>query len=259
MNHIQDAHPEWDWQWKHLEHGDEWLFRDWIHPNTLADFEGKRVLDAGCGGGYHLRLVAPVAAEVVGIDLNTSELAGERLREYPNVSTLQADIAAYETDRPFDIVYSIGVIHHTDSPDKTFENLARLTKPGGKTIVWVYSHEGNALNRHLVEPLKRWFILKMSKPSLKRLAWILTVLLYPIIYTVYLLPLPWLPYFAYFENWRKLTFQQNFLNVFDKLNAPQTFFISEQQIKSWFENNGYTGVHISPYRGVSWRGSGTKI
>ena len=41
-----------------------------------------RLLDAGCGGGHHMRLVAPLAAEVVGVDLNCAALATELCREH---------------------------------------------------------------------------------------------------------------------------------------------------------------------------------
>jgi hypothetical protein len=46
--------------------------------------------------------------------------------------------------------------------------------------------------------------------------------------------------------------------VFDKLNAPQTHFISHSMIEQWFDPNEFTDIHISSYVGVSWRASGTR-
>ena len=34
--------------------------------------------------------------------------------------------------------------------------------------------------------------------------------------------------------------------------------ITKAQIESWFPASEFTDVHISPYKGVSWRGSGTR-
>ncbi len=248
----------WLWQWRTLEDSDEALFRDWIHPNTMEDFRGKTVLDGGCGGGQHLRFVAPYAHEVVGIDLNCAKLAAEKSRPYENISTVEGDVSTVDLQRHFDIVYSIGVLHHTDNPRASFKNLARHVRTGGRMIIWVYSHEGNALNRSVVEPLKHHLYGKWSRKILLRLANVLTALLYLPVYTVYLLPLRRLPYYEYFGNFRRLGFNRSVLNVFDKLNAPQTAFLKREEIEEWF-SEGFTDVHISSYVGVSWRASGTKI
>ena len=82
--------------------------------------------------------------------------------------------------------------------------------------------------------------------------------MYMPIYTIYLLPLKFLPFYEYFQNFRKLTFYRNTLNVFDKLNAPQVDFISRERIAKWFNANDFTDIHISSYKGVSWSGSAVK-
>ncbi|MFH1973392.1 MAG: class I SAM-dependent methyltransferase [Patescibacteria group bacterium] len=256
---MQEKHGEWAWQWANFPDVDEWLFSDWIAPVTLEDFRGKRVLDAGCGGGQYLSLVAPYAREAIGVDLNTAHIAAERNRIHPNVRTVEGDIALASFPEPFDLVYCIGVIHHTDDPDATFRNLAAQTAQGGRTVVWAYSHEGNFLNRTLVEGMKRLFVLRLPKGVVRAIAYVLATLMYLPICTLYLLPLAWLPYFEYFRNWRKLTYRMNVLNVFDKLNAPQTHFIKRDRIERWFVENGYRDIRILPYRGVSWHGDGVKV
>jgi hypothetical protein len=68
----------------------------------------------------------------------------------------------------------------------------------------------------------------------------------------------WLPYYEYFQNARRMSFRRNAINIYDKLNAPQTHFISEYEIRSWFNPDEFQDIHISRYAGVSWRASGTK-
>ncbi|MEO8399324.1 MAG: class I SAM-dependent methyltransferase, partial [Ignavibacteriaceae bacterium] len=41
----------------------------------------------------------------------------------------------------FDIVYSHGVLHHTENINKTFNEIYRVLKPGGKFIVMLYAKE----------------------------------------------------------------------------------------------------------------------
>ncbi|HZW29156.1 MAG TPA: class I SAM-dependent methyltransferase, partial [Isosphaeraceae bacterium] len=38
----------------------------------------------------------------------------------------------------FDLVYSIGVLHHTPDPRRAFAQIARRVKPGGRLAVWLY-------------------------------------------------------------------------------------------------------------------------
>jgi SAM-dependent methyltransferase len=254
----QKKQSEWHEQWSMLQDDELFLFKDWISPVTLEDMKGKEVLECGCGGGQHTSYVAPYASHHTAVDLNTTDIAKERNKEFNNISFVEADIATMDLKKKFDFVFSIGVVHHTDDPDKTFRNMMNHTKPGGKTIVWVYSKEGNSMVEYGVEPIRKVFLRHLSRKALLGLSRFTTLLLYPVVYTIYLLPLSFLPYYEYFGNFRKLTFYRNTLNVFDKLNAPQVDFISYQRIKSWFPETEYTDIHISSYKGVSWRGSAIK-
>lgn len=252
----QKKHPEWHYQWQHHKDDVEFLFFDWIFPYTLEDFRDMRVLDAGCGPGHHTRIVSPVAKSVTALDLNTAELAGSKLSEFDNVHIVEADLALYKTGDRFDMIYCIGMIHHTDSPEKTFENLTKLCQPDGVILVWCYSEEGNTLVRYIVEPLRKIFLRNRSRKFIDTLSTLLTASMYPIVHTLYRLPLPFLPFYEYFENFRNLSFKRNVLNVFDKLNAPQTDFISRKRIENWFNENDFYDVRIEAYKGVSWRASG---
>ena len=254
---MQDKHPDWHWQWSHLSDDSVFLFTEWIAPRTMDDFRDKTVADAGCGGGQHTNFAAPVAKKIYAIDLNTADLARERNKAFRNVSYVEGDIARVKLPELVDVLYCIGVIHHTDDPDATFTHLRTLVKPGGLMIVWCYAKEGNFLNEYALEPIKRFFLLKLPKPILFAIAHLLTIVITPIVWTVYLLPSAnHLPYFQYFQNWRKLSYYRNMLNVFDKLNAPQTQFITRERIGNWFNSQLFSDIVIQPYKGVSWHGSG---
>ena len=97
----------------------------------------------------------------------------------------------------------------------------------------------------------------MSRERLWSLSRVITAGLWPVVHTLYRLPLRFLPYYEYFANFRDLTFRRNAMNVFDKLNAPQTHLITRERIAGWFARETFRAVHISDYCGVSWRGSGT--
>jgi SAM-dependent methyltransferase len=255
---TQARQTEWHKQWSMFRDDEEFLFLDWIYPNKLDDFRDKDVLECGCGGGQHTAMIAKYARSVTAVDLNTADIAAARNKKLENVRFIEADVAQMKLKNEYDIVISIGAVHHTDNADKTVENLVEHLKTGGKLILWVYSKEGNILVRKIVEPIRKLILRRMNATALYYLSMATTVLMYIPIYSLYRLPLKFLPYYEYFENFRKLRFKRNTLNVFDKVNAPQVDFISLDRIEKWLNKDTFKDVHISHYKGVSWRGSGVK-
>ena len=105
-----------------------------------ADLAGKLVLDAGCGGGRYARLLGEHGAQVVAVDLSSAvDAAATLCDDLPNVRVVQADLI----DLPlchgaFDLVFSIGVLHHGPDPRRAFAQVASKVKPGGRLAVWLY-------------------------------------------------------------------------------------------------------------------------
>jgi SAM-dependent methyltransferase len=108
-----------------------------IAPEDLA---GRLVLDAGCGGGRYARLAGSRGARVVAADLSSAVAkASELCSALSNVLVIQADLLALPlAENAFDLVYSIGVLHHTPDPRRAFHEIARRVKPGGQLAVWLY-------------------------------------------------------------------------------------------------------------------------
>ena len=250
----QEKTRAWHDQWTHFEAPTRFLFEEWIAPTTVEDFRDQDVLEGGCGGGQHTALVVEAGAKsVTAVDLNTADIARERNKDAANVTFVEDDLGTMDLGRQFDVVFSIGVVHHTDDPDRTFENLYRHCRPGGRMILWVYSAEGNGPARFLVEPARRLFIRHLPLRAMWWLSCLLTACMVPPIQTIYRLPLRFLPYYEYFANFRRMTFQRNALNVFDKLNAPQTHFITRERAARWFSPERFEAESISMrrYAGVS--------
>ncbi len=118
---------------------------------AAADLAGKDVLDAGCGMGRYLRIAAESPANlVVGLDLSQAVVAARELTAgLPGVHLLRGDLLRPPfATRSFDVIYSLGVLDHTPSPRAAFLALARLLKPGGRIVVWVYPRERPARGMH---------------------------------------------------------------------------------------------------------------
>jgi len=253
--------PEWREQWELFDDDERFLFEEWIQPLTLNDLKDSDILEAGCGGGQHTALMAPFARSIVAVDLNTAELAKGRYKELRNVTFRQGDIASLDLGREFDVVICVGVIHHTDDPDRTFANLLKHVRSGGRLVIWTYSAEGNGLVRHLVEPARKSIFRRLSPRALVRVSEVITAAMYPAVHSAYRLPLlSFLPYYDYFGNFRRMSFRRNVLNVFDKLNAPQTRFTTRGKCAEWFNAEHFRpeSISIRPYKGVSYSLTGVK-
>ncbi len=60
---------------------------------TPEFFKGKEILDVGCGYGRHIKVIAPWAKKIIGIDFSDSYLiAKAKTKGMKNVEVLQADI-----------------------------------------------------------------------------------------------------------------------------------------------------------------------
>jgi SAM-dependent methyltransferase len=112
-----------------------------LSPEHVA---GRLVLDVGCGMGRFTDVVSRWGGRVVGLDLSLAvEAAQANLGGRENVRILQADLFRLPF-RPasFDIVYSLGVLHHTPDCEKAFRQLVPLVRPGGRLCIWVYGTMG---------------------------------------------------------------------------------------------------------------------
>lgn len=114
----------------------------------LPDFSGKRVLDLGCGFGWHCRYaVEHGAAQVLGIDLSENMLTVAReTNGDPRIDYRQMAIEdyAYPTGA-FDVVISSLALHYVSSFAEVCEKVARTLTPGG---VFVFSVEHPIFTAH---------------------------------------------------------------------------------------------------------------
>jgi SAM-dependent methyltransferase len=108
--------------------------------------KGCSVLDVGCGAGwFSLSAAYHYRAAVTGIDFN--EVATARAREVANALRVAArfetaDLFRWESSTPFDVVVSLGVLHHTNDCLAALRRCAQHVRPGGHLFVGLYHRYG---------------------------------------------------------------------------------------------------------------------
>lgn len=116
-------------------------------------FNGRRVLEVGCGAGTDLVRFARGGAIPTGVDLAPSSIALATKNfalEGRRAELLVADGEALPfADRSFDLVYAHGVVQYTTDDRALVRECRRVLKPGGIAVFQVYNRISwlNALSR----------------------------------------------------------------------------------------------------------------
>ncbi len=103
----------------------------------LPPLRGKRVLDLGCGFGWHCRHAAEQGARyVLGVDISEKMLeAARNTTPYPNVDYLRAAIEEFTVPpRSFDLVISSLALHYVSCFSEVCRNVAKALVPGGAFV-----------------------------------------------------------------------------------------------------------------------------
>lgn len=108
----------------------------------------EAILDAGCGNGYLLKILAGNVQRVVGIDASEKLLstAAKKTKGLSNASIVSGDIAQKLPFKSgsFDLVIANMVLQYLPSLDVFASESARIVKPGGSLIV-IVDHPAHAL------------------------------------------------------------------------------------------------------------------
>lgn len=113
------------------------------HPALLRRFNPTGyLLEIGCGAGTDHAMLASMAANTAAVDLAQEgvDLTNARLQLEGRPGRAQvADAEALPfPDVTFDEVYSFGVIHHTDHPERVAAEMYRVMNPGARFLVALY-------------------------------------------------------------------------------------------------------------------------
>ena len=238
-------------------------FLDWLRPITPEFFQGRVVLEGGCGKGRHTALAASFGARaIVAVDLGDAvESAFANTRGLDNVHVVQGDLNRPPVRPVFDYAFSIGVLHHLPDPERGFRALVSKLRPGGTISAWVYGREGNGWIVHFVSPIREHITTRMPLRALDMLSAVITVPLFAATRLIYgptrntrlARVLPYAPYLGYISSF---PFREQRSIVFDHLLAPIAFYIRREEFEQWFSRAGLEDVTIEHHNANSWRGCG---
>lgn len=142
-----------------LEGAGEW----YVLKKILPDFSGKKVLDLGCGYGWHCKYAVQKGADyVLGTDISrkmlnmAKEKNTDKKIEYRCIAMEDLNVP----EQTFDVVLSSLALHYVKDFDALVHNISKWLKPGGSFVFsvehpvftaygsqdWYYDENGNILH-----------------------------------------------------------------------------------------------------------------
>jgi SAM-dependent methyltransferase len=139
---LDEAPPGYNWRWN-------WRSAYNFCLGRMPEDRPIRILDAGCGTGVSTEYLVHLnpQAHVTAIDISsgTLQVARERCQrsgadrvEFHHLSLFDAD----KLEGEFDLINSVGVLHHTADPIGGIQSLAKKLAPGGLMHIFVYGELG---------------------------------------------------------------------------------------------------------------------
>lgn len=233
------------------------LFADICEPLlSLDDVRGRTVADIGSGTGRVVNMLLDAgAAHVTALEPSESfaVVVANTADRASRVELIRGDGTAIPQERDFDLVVSIGVLHHVEDPRPIVEAARSALRPGGMIFIWLYGREGNGVYLAFIRPL-RAITKRMPHRVLAALCHVIDLI--AMVYTAAsrILPLPMRQYMQ--TVYCRLAPDKRRLVIYDQLNPAYAKYYREDEARSLLENNGFKNVRTHHRHGYSWSVTG---
>lgn len=203
-----------------------------LNESGLAaiDVKSKLTLDAGCGHGLTTTAIAGLTGVAVGMELSRAVDDAYKRNNNSNIFFVQADVQYPPfADATFDILYSSGVIHHTNSTRDTLNRIITLVKSKGRICLWLYHPQDKPLHHFSL-----WLRKIFSRMPLRLAAVLIAVFLFPLS-------------FAYkkLRGKKELNYREELINLFDAFTPEFREEIPHATAEEWLKQKSCQRIKIT--------------
>lgn len=235
------------------------LFEDICGPLLGVDeVRGLRTAEIGSGTGRIVRmLLSAGAAHVVALEPSAAfDVLRRNVAEYGDrVECIRATGEQLPRQRAFDLVVSIGVLHHIPDPAPVVKAACEALRPGGRMLVWLYGREGNVVYLALTLPL-RAITTRLPHRAVLALARLFTAALAPYVWLCRRVSLPLGGYFA--NVFGRMDHDKRVLIIYDQLRPAYARYYSRTDATTLLSAAGFDDVRVYRRHGYSWTVVGTR-
>src|SRR6218665_3425965 len=198
--------------------------------NELSFFNDKKVIDIGCGHGLMTSEIAAMAKTSVGVEISKAVEHAYRANKRINAWYIQADLQFLPfADAVFDVLYSSGVIHHTNNTELSLSLIEPVLKPGGNICLWLY-HPQLGKGHRLI--LWGWRFFK--KLPLKLSFYLLMIFVFPVTFL-----------WKKIKNKRKINYREEIIDLLDQFTPEFRFEIPHDRAMLWLIRRKFNSVLIT--------------
>ncbi|MCE5336686.1 MAG: methyltransferase domain-containing protein [Desulfobacteraceae bacterium] len=263
----EDTIYRFTYEWNEFKDYDDDNFSIGIGPIGDDFFQGKRVLDAGCGAGRHSRAARRHGArEVYAMDLsNAVDAAFENTVSDGSINVVQGDIFHPPFKRgAFDLIYSLWALPHTHNPPQGFHALVPCLNSSGSIVVYLYNSQ--RWLSYKILGLMRKITLKLPNPAVRLIALALGTIDYGLLIKPYALLSKFAPVKAVLDKvtpshirlYSTRSFKTCHTDWMDRLFYPYVHYYSRVDADLWLRREKFAEKSILTLgsHGLIVRGTG---
>lgn len=206
-------------------------------------YTGKTVIDVGCGHGIMTGKIAAMASLAVGVELSKAVENAYSKNQNSKAWYLQADLQFLPfDDATFDVLYSSGVIHHTNNTELSLSLIEPVLKPGGKLCLWLYHPQNNRIHNMILG------VRGITSKLPLRLAFVLLM--------IFVFPFTFL--LKKIKNKKKLSYREEIIDLLDQFTPQFRYEIPHDQALLWLKRRKYAATGITTENQFGFSVVGTK-
>jgi SAM-dependent methyltransferase len=229
-------------------------FARWTAPLKREDWKGVDFLDVGCGIGrnsYWPMLYGARGGLAIDVDDRTLTAARKNLSGFESLEVRFQSVYELDEKSRFDIVYSIGVVHHLEFPELAVGKMVAAARSGGTVLLWLYGYENNEWIVRAADPLRKALFSKMPLGLVHAMS-------LPLASGLWLLLKAGFTPIEFLRLARRFTFPHLRAIVFDQMIPKIARYYRRDEAAALLEQAGLENIQVIWVNEMSWAVSGIK-